>query len=313
MTDIHAVDDGEKGRIKATVLIGGELTPKDGDKLISAIQYRIDDKHEHGQGADWLAVAIDGPPAGLHLALSGALLRRVGAVLSAALPLSLGRMPARRGMISPDDEPVAGPVAENSTAEPNGGSGSLLDKARAVLEAKAPEQTDGIWLEELTARVAPHIRDWNISDCWRWSEWPDRDDVMPEGTPPVDVGIDLVARRRDDGKWVAIQAKARQLDEKGEGAPILSGEMNKFLSSAADKDIWAERWLVVNGNVHLGGHSPGKVAMSGAPVKQVNVAQAVEMQRAALAAATEVDPAADGGGRLLRLALACSEKLLIWR
>lgn len=46
--------------------------------------------------------------------------------------------------------------------------------------------------------VAPHIRGWNIGECWRWSEWPDRDEVMPEGTPSVDVGIDLVARRRDD-------------------------------------------------------------------------------------------------------------------
>ena len=167
---------------------------------------------------------------------------------------------------------------------------SVLDSAASQLELHASEQTDGVWLEVLTADVAPHIRDWNISECWRWPEWPGRDDVMPEGTPSVDVGIDLVARRRDDGRWVAIQAKARRLDERGEGGPVPSLEMNKFLAAAADRDIWAERWLVVNGNVPFSGHSPGKVAMSGAPVKQVNVAQAVEMQRTALAAATESDP-----------------------
>ena len=48
--------------------------------------------------------------------------------------------------------------------------------------------------------------------------------------------------------------------------------MNKFLAAAANSDVWAERWLVVNGAVPLGGHSPGKVKMSGEPVKVVNVA-----------------------------------------
>ncbi|MCY4133853.1 MAG: DEAD/DEAH box helicase family protein [bacterium] len=179
-------------------------------------------------------------------------------------------------------------------SEMTGDASAVLDGAVSKLESHAYEQTDGVWLEVLTAEVAPHIRDWNIGDCWRWSEWPDRDEVMPEGTPSVDVGIDLVARRRDDGKWVAIQAKARQLDEMGEGAPILSREMNKFLSAAADKDIWAERWLAVNGNVPISGHSPGKVAMSGTPVKLVNVAQAVERQRAALDAASEFDQSPSG-------------------
>ncbi|MCY4271013.1 MAG: DEAD/DEAH box helicase family protein [bacterium] len=181
-----------------------------------------------------------------------------------------------------------------TASEMTGDASAVLDGAVSELESHACEQTDGVWLEVLTAEVAPHIRDWNIGDCWRWSEWPDRDEVMPEGTPSVDVGIDLVARRRDDGKWVAIQAKARQLDEMGEGAPILSREMNKFLSAAADKDIWAERWLAVNGNVPISGHSPGKVAMSGTPVKLVNVAQAVERQRAALDATSEFDRSSSG-------------------
>ena len=83
---------------------------------------------------------------------------------------------------------------------------------------------------------------------------------MPEGTPATDVGIDLVARRRDDGRWVAIQAKARQLDDRGTGAPINSPEMNKFLGAASDRGIWAKRWVAVNGDVRLAGYSPGKVA-----------------------------------------------------
>ncbi|WP_419840576.1 DEAD/DEAH box helicase family protein [Candidatus Poriferisodalis sp.] len=166
----------------------------------------------------------------------------------------------------------------------------ILSEALASLTSHAREQTDGVWLEHLTAAVAPLISDWNLDGCWRWQDWSEREDVMPEGTPTTDVGIDLVARRRDDGRWVAIQAKARQLDDRGEGAPINSPEMNKFLGAAADKTIWAERWVTVNGDVRLAGHSPGKVAMSGAPVKVVNVAHAVEMQRAALAARSDPEP-----------------------
>ncbi|MYK92355.1 MAG: hypothetical protein F4026_09570 [Synechococcus sp. SB0669_bin_8] len=164
---------------------------------------------------------------------------------------------------------------------------SVLDDALAELEEHAHRQTDGIWLEEVTADVAPHVRDWNVEHCWRWEDWPHRDEVMPEGTPAVDAGIDLVARRRDDKGWIAIQVKSRRLNLAGEGERVPSDEMNKFLAAAADRDIWAERWLVVNGAVPLGGHTPGKVAMSGAPVKVVNVARAVEQQRAALAASTD--------------------------
>ncbi len=181
-------------------------------------------------------------------------------------------------------------MSEDATTDIAGEAGSVLDDARARLEENAPQQTDGRWLEDLTVEVAPHILDWNVEHCWRWEDWPDRDEVMPEGTPATDVGIDLVARRRDDHRWIAVQVKARRLDPRGEGGPVTSDEMNKFLAAAANAEVWAERWLVVNGTVPLGGHSPGKVKMSGATVKVVNVAQAVESQRAVLAAGVENDP-----------------------
>ena len=161
---------------------------------------------------------------------------------------------------------------------------AVIDDALGKLEEHAHQQTDGIWLQEVTTDVAPHVRDWNIDGCWSWEDWPDRKEVMPEGTPSVDVGIDLVGRRRDDRRWIAIQVKSRKLNLRGEGERVASGEMDKFLSASADRSIWAERWVAVNGAVRLGGHSPGKVAMSGAPLKVVNVAQAVGAQREALAA-----------------------------
>ncbi len=191
-------------------------------------------------------------------------------------------------------------MSEDAATGPARDAGSVIGDALARLEEHAHRQTDGIWLEEVTADVAPHVRDWNVDRCWRWEDWPDRDDVMPEGTPATDAGIDLVARRRDDRGWIAIQVKSRRLNLRGEGERVTSDEMNKFLAAAADRDIWAERWLAVNGAVPLGGHTPGKVAMSGAPVKVVNVAQAVESQRAALAAGAEDDPCphceTDSGG-----------------
>ena len=167
-------------------------------------------------------------------------------------------------------------------------SEAVLDDALAQLEANARQQTDGIWLEYLTQDVAVHLRDWNVDGCWRWPGWPEREEVMP-GSSPVDDGIDLVARRRDGG-WIAIQVKSRKLDERGEGSQVASAEVDKFLAMASNVNVWAERWMVVNGAVSLGGHSPAKVKASGLPLRVVNVAQAVQAQRSVLAANTEDGP-----------------------
>lgn len=157
---------------------------------------------------------------------------------------------------------------------------SVIDDALAELDGYAQQETDGVWLEDLVERTAPLIRDWNVDACWRWTDWPDRKSVMPDA-PDVDVGIDLVARRRDDGAWIAIQSKSRKLNEQGEGAPVTSAEMDKFLAASADRSVWGERWLAVNGAVSMGGHSPGKALMSGVMPKLVNVAADLQAQRAA--------------------------------
>ncbi|MYG94964.1 MAG: hypothetical protein F4138_08335, partial [Acidimicrobiia bacterium] len=159
---------------------------------------------------------------------------------------------------------------------------NVLDAALEELRTMSTQPTDGLWLEDLTVRAAPLISEWDISDCWSWADWPDREDVLPDA-PEQDVGIDAVARRRADGRWIAIQVKSRQLDFDGSGAAVNAGELDKFLAGATNPTIWAERWLVVNGAVPLGGYSSAKVTMSGTPVKVVNLAQAVNAQRAVLA------------------------------
>ncbi|MCY4280766.1 MAG: DEAD/DEAH box helicase family protein [Acidimicrobiaceae bacterium] len=154
----------------------------------------------------------------------------------------------------------------------------VLTEADDKIRTSSGDQSDGKWLEEVTVRALPHIRELDVADCWSWQDWPDKHRVLP-GAPVHDwVGIDAVAQRRSDKRWVAIQVKARQLDADGTGNPVAAGELDKFLAGASNRDVWAERWLIVNGSVELGGHSPEKVAMSGAPVNPLNLAQLIQTQ-----------------------------------
>ena len=130
-----------------------------------------------------------------------------------------------------------------------------------------PQATDGTWLEDLTVQAGPHIKEWDIDLCYHWSDWPEREDHFPN-TTKQDVGIDAVAVR--DGEYVAIQCKARKLDEHGDGAPIGKGETDKFANASAD-GFWAERWIVTNGNVPLNSNAQQVLSMSSKPVKPVNI------------------------------------------
>ncbi|MDE0095494.1 MAG: DEAD/DEAH box helicase family protein [Gammaproteobacteria bacterium] len=129
----------------------------------------------------------------------------------------------------------------------------------------SPHQTDGKWLEHLTADCAPLIAEWDVSGAWLWQEWPDRQVHYPD-TP--DIGIDVVAKRASDGKFIAIQSKSRKLDKHGRGADITKDEFNSFLAVSAD-ELWAERWLVVIGDTRLGDNASKAVGRK--PVTLVNI------------------------------------------
>ena len=124
---------------------------------------------------------------------------------------------------------------------------SFLNSALEQIAGNSFSQTDGIWLEELTAEVVPHIVDFNVSNSWVWKDWPDRQKHY-KNTP--DIGIDVVAERRSDGKFIAIQCKSRKLNSDGRGSNINKRDFDSFLATSTD-ELWAERWLVVNGAVHL--------------------------------------------------------------
>ncbi len=140
-----------------------------------------------------------------------------------------------------------------------------ISDALAEIGEASQRQTDGKWLERLTADCAPLIAEWDVDRAWLWRDWPDRETHYP-ATP--DIGVDVVAKRRSDGRLVAIQCKSRKLDGQGRGADIAKKEFDSFLAASAD-DRWAERWLVVNGAVQLSGNAGKTVGQK--PVTLVNV------------------------------------------
>ena len=157
------------------------------------------------------------------------------------------------------------------------------DDERGVIEAAIaktteinPQGSDGKWLEVVTVEVAPFIRDWEIRRAWHWSKWPD-DEEKPPGYRPLDVGIDVCARR-SDGAHIAIQCKSRELDADGHGSAIGYAEISKF-ATAAGSDFWTENWLVTNGDNEIARGAAQAVSMRGKPIKPVNITADLEAQR----------------------------------
>ena len=87
----------------------------------------------------------------------------------------------------------------------------IIENAIDRLELMRDQQSGGKWLENLTAAVGPYIKEWDSTQCWTWTEWPDRETAFP-GSTSQDIGIDVVAVRRSDGRNVAIQCKSRRLE-----------------------------------------------------------------------------------------------------
>ena len=157
------------------------------------------------------------------------------------------------------------------------------DNERTIIETAInktaemnPQETDGEWLEVVTVESGPYIREWDIEECWRWNEWPDRELHFPE-TTRLDVGIDAVAVRRGDREHVAIQCKSRQLDDEGRGSSINNNEIAKF-TAASVSDFWAERWIVTNGDNPIASGAEQSVAMQGKPLKLVNITNDLHQQ-----------------------------------
>ena len=166
------------------------------------------------------------------------------------------------------------------------------DKATVFIESAIKktaemnlQETDGKWLEVVTVESGPFIKEWDLSKCWHWEDWPERETRFPN-TTRLDVGIDAVAVRRGDGKHVAIQCKSRRLDDEGHGSPIHNNEIAKFAAASA-ADFWAERWVVTNGDNPLASGAIQSASMSEKPLKLVNITNDLHQQSQSSAASEE--------------------------
>ena len=161
-------------------------------------------------------------------------------------------------------------------------SQQTIAQALQALDENNPNATDGKWLESLTIAAAPHIREWDVSDAYSWAGWPEREERL--GLGPQDIGIDVVAKRRADGDYIAIQCKARQLDASGKGADIARNEIANFAAvSSVEKSFWAERWLVTNGANEIGQIAKPLIDDPELPIKVVNIHADLIAQAAAAA------------------------------
>ena len=145
----------------------------------------------------------------------------------------------------------------------------IISEALDIAEEMNPQDTDGLWLEDLTVQVGPHIREWDIDRCYLWPKWPEREDHFPRSTKQ-DVGIDAVAIRSGDGEYVAIQCKSRQLDTNGQGDPIRKTEIDNFANTSSGS-FWTERWVVTNGDNPLSNNIVRAVSSDQKPIKLVNL------------------------------------------
>ena len=146
----------------------------------------------------------------------------------------------------------------------------ITERAIDKLESMRDQQSSGKWLEDLTAYVSPYIKEWDIARCWAWTEWPDRETAF-SGSTNQDIGIDVVAVRRSDGRHVAIQCKSRRL-ENGVPVAIQKSELDSF-ANASSNPFWAERWLVVNGEAPFSQQAVQALSMGGVdrPIKPINI------------------------------------------
>ena len=164
---------------------------------------------------------------------------------------------------------------------------NAVRKAIGRIAEMSREQTDGKWLEDLVAETAPLIPEWDIGECCKWSEWTERERCLPQSVA-ADTGIDLVAIRRSDGEPVAIQCKSRKLDESGRGQDISKREVDSFgLSSSAD--LWAERWIVTNGDNPLARNAMASIPRE-KPIKLVNIKSDLHKQMQSAAEGEEECP-----------------------
>ena len=156
---------------------------------------------------------------------------------------------------------------------------SRFEDSLRLIDSMSQKPTDGLWLEDVTIKLGASIREWDLHECFSWSDWPERQEHFP-GLTKKDLGIDVVGSR-ENGAHVAIQCKSRQLNERGRGQQITKTELDSFLAST-QHEIWEERWLVTNGDNPLAPNAQEAQKITPNAVKMVNIHRDVEQEFRAL-------------------------------
>ena len=167
---------------------------------------------------------------------------------------------------------------KEDNADSNNAAPIIIAEAIKIVVEMSLRETGGKWLEEVTVKAAPHIKEWDVAECWLWDEWPEREKHFPNSTKQ-DIGIDVVAKRKD-GEYIAIQCKSRKLDEQGEGGAIGKDELNSFISASVNP-FWSELWIVTNGANSIGQNAEQALSMSGSkrPIKLINIKADLDAQK----------------------------------
>ncbi len=111
-------------------------------------------------------------------------------------------------------------------------AGQVLARIRRESRDEAEK---GRWFENLVARLLLDLEEYEVMQVHRWADWPERQDLT--GLDGRDIGIDLVAQRRD-GSWVAIQCKCY-----AETARVRKEQIDSFLANSG-REVFPLRWIV---------------------------------------------------------------------
>ena len=140
----------------------------------------------------------------------------------------------------------------------------ILDRIR---EESRDEAEKGRWFEQLFMRVALQEPEFEIDGIWRWSDWPEREELT--GLDGRDIGIDLVARRTS-GEWIAIQCKCY-----GDRHMLGKGGIDKFLGGS-QQAVFRLRWIVAT--CRWGPNAERAIQNANPEIKQIDFRQHLDVQ-----------------------------------
>ena len=129
---------------------------------------------------------------------------------------------------------AAGPLEADAEAENTSALEAVLDSLR---RAATDKRDQGDKFERLMVRFFQTDREWSqrFDGVWTWMEWPNR-------PAQADLGIDLVARDRETGGYIAIQCKFYDPD-----STIYKHHIDSFLAESG-RHQFRDRIIVTTTN-----------------------------------------------------------------